>query len=308
MESRGQIRVLIVDDEERFRATTIAILKNRGFEVAAVGGGREAADYVKDHEVDVIILDLKMPDMDGNETLRRVKDIRPDTQVIMLTGHGTPDNALLSLKNGVFDYLTKPCNIDLLAQKIRDAYHRERGLQEEEAKVRDVMVPLSSFSTIREDRTVSEAIETILLSFSRTLSSSSVHETVHRSILVLDKKGKVVGVMTFTDLLAGLQPPYMKLLTERRSQDENVYLDAANYSGMFTVIVREIAQKTVRELMSDAPPTIDVRANLMEAANRLLTLGVRRLLVKDGDEMVGVVREQDLFFEMANIIRQFNQQ
>jgi DNA-binding response OmpR family regulator len=300
--------VLIVDDEERFRATTAAILKNRGFEVTAVGTGLEAVDYLAANPVEVVILDLKMPEMDGNEALKRIKNLRPQAEVIMLTGHGTPDSALVSLRDGVFEYLTKPCNIDLLAQKIRDAYHRERGLPEEEPRVRDIMVPLSSFSTIREDRTVAEAIETILLSFSRTMATATVQETVHRSIIVLDKRSKVTGVMTFTDLLAGLQPSYMKLMSERPQSAADVFLEAPNYSGMFTVLVREIAQKTVRELMSDAPPTIDAKANLMEAANRLLTLGVRRLLVTDGDDMVGVVREQDLFFEMANVVRQYSQE
>ena len=308
MDSSGAIRVLIVDDEERFRSTTVAILKNRGFEAAAVGGGREAAEYARLHPVDVVILDLKMPDMDGHEALRLIKEARPQVEVIMLTGFSSPDNALVSLKGGAFDYLTKPCNIDLMVRKIRDAATRESGLPEEESQVRDIMVPISSFSTIRDDKTVAEAIETILLSFSRTLASTSVQETVHRSIIVLDKKNKVAGVMTFTDLLAGLQPPYQKLLSKAGADPQNLKLDADNYSGMFTVIVREIAARTVRDLMNDAPPTIDANANLMEAANRMLSLGARRLLVKSGEEIIGVVREQDLFFEMANIIRQYSQQ
>ena len=152
------IRVLIVDDEERFRATTTAILKKRGFDVTAVGSGLEAIEEIGNREFDVVILDVKMPGMDGNEALRKIKNIKPELEVIMLTGHGTPDSALAGLKEGVFDYLAKPCDIDILTRKIRGAYTKEKGLSEEEPRVEDVMVPFASFSTIHQDKTVGEAI------------------------------------------------------------------------------------------------------------------------------------------------------
>ncbi len=76
-----------------------------------------------------------------------------------------------------------------------------------------------------------------------------------------------------------------------------------SFSGMFTVMARDLAKKKVRELMSEAPPIIDATDNLMQATTRLLELKVRRLLVMEGGKAVGVIREQDLFFEIANIIR-----
>jgi len=296
------IRVLIVDDEERFRATTTTILKKRGFNVMAVGSGLEAIDEIRNREFDVVILDVKMPGMDGNEALREIKNIKPKLEVIMLTGHGTPDSALAGLREGVFDYLAKPCDIDVLTRKIRAAYVKEKGLSEEEPRVKDVMVPLSSFSTIRQDKTVAEAIAVILQSFQSTMSTSTVHETVHRSTLILDNHDNVIGVLSFTDLLRGLQPPYMRLLKDRPTMYDSIHLEPPSYSGMFTIMVRDLAKKRVRELMSEAPPTIMADSNLNEAANRLLGLHVRRLLVMEGDKTVGVIREQDLFFEIANII------
>jgi len=296
------IRVLIVDDEERFRANTATILNKRDFEATAVGSGIEAIDQIKKQSFDVVILDVKMPGMDGNEVLREIKKISPELEVIMLTGHGTMKSALEGLREGVFDYLTKPCDIDVLARKIRSAYSKEKGLSQEEPCVKDVMVPLSGFSAVREDQTVAEAIGVILRSFRTIMSTGIIHETVHRSTLIMDKHDRVIGVLSFTDLLEGLQPPYMRLLKDRPILADSIHLEAPNYSGMFTVMARDLANKTVRDLMSEAPPTIEDTANLMEAASRLLALKVRRLLVMKGNKAIGVIREQDLFFEIANIL------
>ena len=297
-----KIRVLIVDDEERFRDTTRKILEKRGFSVNAVGSGIEAIGEVEKNNIDVVVLDIKMPGMDGTEALKKIKSLKPELEVIMLTGHGTPESAMSSLLEGVFDYLTKPCDIDVLAGKIRDAFYKNKGISEQEPLVGDIMVPLSSFSTIREDKTVTEAIGVVLSSFKSAMSTSKVHEAVHRSTLILDKNDNVIGVMTFSDLLTGVQPPYMRLLKERPMLADNVHVEPPSYSGIFTVMVRDFERKKVSDLMSEAPPIIEADANLMEAANLLLTLKVRRLLVMKNDSPVGVIREQDLFFEMARIL------
>ncbi len=125
---KKKIRVLVVDDEERFRLTATATLSHRGFEVEAVGGGPEAIDFLKNHDVDVVVLDVKMPGMDGNEALREIKILKPDLAVIMLTAHGTVDSAIAGWRDEVFAYLTKPTEIDILADKIRDAAAKRKGI------------------------------------------------------------------------------------------------------------------------------------------------------------------------------------
>jgi DNA-binding response OmpR family regulator len=300
-----KIRVLIVDDEERFRETTATILKRRGFEVTAVGTGIEAIEEVKKDQIDVVVLDIKMPGMDGNEALREIRKIKPEITVIMLTGHGTPESAIEGISNGVYDYLAKPCAVELLALKIGAAYINRGGVSRKEPKVRNIMIPLSSFSSIREDKTICEAIEVILESFAQSLRTATTHEMVHRSILVLGKRNKVVGIITFTDLLHGLQPQYMRLLNEKPGMADSISVQSPNYSGMFTIMARDIANKTVREIMSDDPPVIDADANLMEAVGKLIDRGLRRLLVVEKGKITGVVREQDLFFEMANAMKQY---
>ncbi|RJP17514.1 MAG: response regulator [Candidatus Abyssobacteria bacterium SURF_5] len=300
------IHVLIVDDEERFRANTATILRKRGFSVTAVGSGIEAIEEIKKNQYHVVVLDIKMPGMDGHEALREIKRIKPDLEVIMLTGHGTPESAFTGLREGVFDYLGKPCDIDLLSRKIRSAYAKERGVVKEEARVKDVMVPLSSFSTVHEDCTVGEAIEIILRSFQAAISTATIHESVHRSTLILDDRDRVIGVLSFTDILEGLQPEYMRMAKNQRpmmADTVSQFLEAPNYSGIFTVMARDLAKKKVRDLMSEAPPTIEGDDNLMAAASKILALKVRRLLVTEQGRPIGVIREQDLIFEIANIIR-----
>jgi len=302
MTKNNKISVLIVDDEKRFRETTSKILQKRGFDVKAVAGGKEAIEAVHKGGINVVILDVKMPEMDGNEALQNIKEIAPGVEVIMLTGHGTPESAAKGLRDGVFDYLTKPCDVDILSRKIREAHEKEKGVSERERGVKDIMLPLSAFGTINQEQTAQEAINEILKSFIVTPHTPSVHETIHRSILVNDTKGRVVGLISFTDLLMGMQPPYMSLKKERPELAYTFNIESPAHSGMFTILVRDLAQKKVKDMMSEAPPTIDAEATLMEAVNKLLTLNVRRLLVMKGGDAVGVIREQDIFFEMAHIL------
>jgi DNA-binding NtrC family response regulator len=122
MDEDKTINVLIVDDEDRFRKTVAASLRKYGFHVKAVGGGWDAVTEVWRDEYDVVVLDIKMPGMDGFKTLREIKRLQPNVQVIMLTGHGSMDSALKSWQDEAFTYLTKPCDVDTLAEMIEYAY------------------------------------------------------------------------------------------------------------------------------------------------------------------------------------------
>lgn len=289
------IQVLLVDDEEQFLAATSSLLNRRGFAVTALTSGPEALEQIRQRDFDAVLLDWRMPEMDGLEVLREIKRIQPELPVLMLTGQGTSETALNGLQEGLFDYLTKPCNLDLLTRRLRDAAARRRELSRQERRVKDLMVPLTSFSSVREDQTVAEAIESIMLSFNRTLSSSLVQASVHRSILVRDRRTKVIGLVSFTDLLHGLTPPDSAPLSAPPN-------GAA--AGAFTLLTRELGRKRIREIMAPFSITIDAEATLLEAAHRMLHRNVRRLLVQDNGKTIGVIREQDLFFEMAAVIRE----
>ena len=122
-------RVLLVDDEERFRVTLKKMLASQGLAVAAVGSGPEALAELQSQPYDVVLLDIRMPGMDGLETLTEIKKLRPDTEVIMLTGHASMDAALEISKRGGYDYLLKPCPLEEILLKIDTAFERkvERG-------------------------------------------------------------------------------------------------------------------------------------------------------------------------------------
>jgi CheY-like chemotaxis protein len=319
MQKNQDIHVLLVDDEENFRSTATLLFKKRGIQVTTAASGAEAIAEIKKGATDVVVLDIKMPDMDGNEVLRTIRKLRPDVEVIMLTGHGTSESVFFGLREGAFVYLTKPCDIDLLTLKIREAFFKKKGLSETDRRVKDVMVPLSSFSSVGEDWSVAEAIVVILghktiitdtveeepievVIGNKTIITTTVDEGVHRCVLVRDRDNEVTGIVSFTDFLQGLETTYMRLLEDRPAAVGAGPQGARNFSGIFTNMVRELGKKSVRELMLEKPPTIDVNATLLEATNRLLSLNVRRLLVKDGKEVVGVIREKDIMFEMANII------
>lgn len=125
-------RVLVVDDEEDFLETLVNRLKRRQVDATGVESGVAALDLLSKEDFDVVILDVMMPAMDGIEALKRIKDLKPFTEVIMLTGHGSVESGIQGMRHGAFDYIMKPAEIDDLMVKIREAYeririHKERG-------------------------------------------------------------------------------------------------------------------------------------------------------------------------------------
>ena len=120
-------RVLLVDDETIFTKNMAKLLKFRGYEVTAVNSGDAAIRELEQNHFDVIVLDLKMPGMDGITTLKEIKKLGLFTETLILTGHGSIDSALEAMKLGAYDYLTKPCEIDELVAKIEAAWEKKEG-------------------------------------------------------------------------------------------------------------------------------------------------------------------------------------
>jgi len=121
----AEMKVLLVDDEETFVQTLSERLKMRDLKSDTVFDGSQAIDFVNENEPDVMVLDLKMPGIDGMEVLRRVKKMYPKIQVIILTGHGTDRDEEESRRLGVFDYLKKPVDIEELVGRIKAAYQEK---------------------------------------------------------------------------------------------------------------------------------------------------------------------------------------
>jgi two-component system, OmpR family, response regulator len=120
-----KFRILIVDDEADFLETILKRLKARKIEASGVESGYKALDFLDDRDVDVVILDVKMPGMDGIETLREIKKRKPLVEVIMLTGHASVESGIQGMQLGAFDYVMKPVALDELLEKVRQAYERK---------------------------------------------------------------------------------------------------------------------------------------------------------------------------------------
>ena len=123
-------RVLIVDDEEKFIQPFAERLRLRDYDVTTSLSGENAVKQVKKYNYDVVILDVLMPGMDGIETLRQIKKIKPLTEVIMLTGHATVETAIEGMKLGAMDFLMKPCETEDLVSKIQKAHDRKAEQEE----------------------------------------------------------------------------------------------------------------------------------------------------------------------------------
>ncbi len=130
--------LLLVDDEKAFLDTIVKRLEKRGMGVCAVYGGKEALAAIEEKKtIEVVLLDVKMPQMDGMETLTEIKKRWPLIEVIMLTGHASVESAIDGMKQGAFDYLMKPCDMDVLVEKVNEAAAKKTAHEE---KIRDARI------------------------------------------------------------------------------------------------------------------------------------------------------------------------
>jgi DNA-binding NtrC family response regulator len=133
--------VLIVDDEAEFIETFSERLQLRNLEISKAFSGEEAlAVLEKTHTIEVVILDVKMPGMDGIQTLAEIKKSHPLVEVIMLSGHADVASAIDGMKQGAFDYLMKPCDIEQLLAKVNEAAARKRQHEEKiiQARIKEI--------------------------------------------------------------------------------------------------------------------------------------------------------------------------
>lgn len=114
-------KVLLVDDEKEFIETLSMRLETRGLKVAVAESGEMAVEKVQEKSFDAILLDLAMPGMDGIDTLKRLRELNPDSQVILLTGQATVKKATEAMRLGALDLLEKPVDIEVLVEKIEEA-------------------------------------------------------------------------------------------------------------------------------------------------------------------------------------------
>ncbi|MBW1931366.1 MAG: response regulator [Deltaproteobacteria bacterium] len=148
-------KILLVDDEVTFTENMAKLLNARGYRVITANSGDEAIRMLEKENFDVVVLDLKMPGMDGITTLKEIKKLDLFTETLILTGHGSINSALEAVKLGAYDYLTKPCEIDELVAKIEGAWAKKdeevkRDIEEKIQKV--VESPSSVFDMFPKEK------------------------------------------------------------------------------------------------------------------------------------------------------------
>jgi two-component system NtrC family response regulator len=133
---KAAARILLIDDDESFRQILEYNLKKEGYDVVSASGGKQGVKRLEAEPFGVVITDMKMPDMDGMEVLRRVKTKQPETIVIMITAHGSIEMAVEAMREGAYDYITKPLNRDALFMTLDKAL-QYRDLKEENLRLRE---------------------------------------------------------------------------------------------------------------------------------------------------------------------------
>ena len=133
--------VLVVDDEMEFREVMVKWLSKKGLEARSAESGRDGLAMIERQRIDVVLLDVKMPGMDGIETLRQIKQRKPLIEVVLLTGHASVESGIEGMKLGAFDYLMKPIELDPLIEKLTEAYEKKRLHEDkiEQAQTRQFM-------------------------------------------------------------------------------------------------------------------------------------------------------------------------
>jgi len=288
---------MIVDDEERFRVATQKVLERRGFEVISAESGEAALERL-DKAPDVVVLDIRMAGMDGLTALGLIKARKPKVPVIMLTGYGTGESAEEALAAGAYDFLAKPCDIDLLSTKIYEAGRGHGTDFDEEKTVGEVMIPLAEYETARPNQTVEYAVRALRASFSPRTLSGSLIESGQRSLLVL-ADGEVKGVISVRGLMESLLPAYIH--ADLPSTASTIRYSPMFWKGLFTSEAKKLMARKVSDVMTEAPPEVDIEANLMEAAYMMASLRQRRLAVMAWGQCQGIIREEELFFEIERV-------
>jgi CheY-like chemotaxis protein len=268
-----KIRVLLVDDEEQFVKNMARILKFRGFEVTTALSGHQALDAVKyAGGFDVVVLDIKMPGMDGVETLGQIKKWAPDTEVIMLTGHASFSSGTQALTLGAYDYLMKPCDVEDLVEKIREAHEAESMKRHPVLWPRKLVreIALHPVKGLAPEAALSEALDLMR----RDVGAEAVEE-----VFILDRGDRLLGMVTKRDLVEAAQRAHPEIsLNWTRLLESPAWLP----------------EKPLREMMRHHPVTTQGNAFLTDAANQMILHNVRSMPVLRAGRILGVIRLQDV--------------
>ena len=305
--------IMLVDDEVSFVETMAKRLVKRNIDTIAAFSAEEGLEKLKtDQDIDVIVLDIKMPGMNGIEALKEIKKVSPLTEVIMLTGHGTMESAIEGMKLGAYDFLRKPCDFEEIVQKVTDAARKKKAHEakmdawrsfEKSSSLKDLMVPLEEYATVSEDANIFDAITAL----EDAREAFDPKRYPHRAVLVIAKENRVIGKLSQHDIIQALEPKYSESKTHKKGAldhlgfgqkfIESVSLQYSEWDKPLQNLYKKAFDQKVKSFMYK--PTegeyINVSATMDETIHQLIIGQHHSLLVTDGSVIVGVVRLTDVF-------------
>lgn len=271
----NKLRVMIVDDEERFALNLAKLLNARGLDAVAAFNGPQAIKIIQSGDgFDVVVLDVKMPGMDGIDTLVEIKKLMPETEVIMLTGHASIDSGTQAMRYGAFDYLMKPCDIENLVEKINEAHEVESIKRHPVLWQRNLVKDLTlySFKKLELDDPLKEALDI----FSRETRNMVVEE-----VYIQDVDDQFRGAVSKRDLIAATE--------EAHPGRSFTWPDLMKDPDL-------LPQKPLKSVMQPIPPlTASTEELLTDVAHRMIQHNVSCVPVIEKSKVIGIVRLQDIF-------------
>ena len=271
---KEKIRVLLVDDEEQFVINMARILKVRGFDMSTAFSGYEAVDAIKyGGGFDVVVLDVKMPGMDGIATLEEIKKWAPDTEVIMLTGHATLSSGTRAMRKGAYDYLMKPCEIEDLVEKLKEAHEAES------IKRHPVLWPRKMVREITLHSLKKLLPEAPLVKAMEMMGRESGEEAIEE-VYIVDREDRLQGVVTRRGLLDEAQKAHPEVSLNWSVLLENPHL---------------LPEKALSRIMRPNPITIQPNGHLTDAAQQMIMNKVRCMPVVRAGKAIGIIKMLDVF-------------
>jgi len=305
--------IMLVDDEVPFVEITAKRLGERSFEIITAFSAEDCLEKLKKNpKLDVIVLDIQMPGMNGIEALKEIKTISPLTEVILLTGHGTIESAINGMKLGAYDFLKKPCDIEELTSKVTAATKKRKAHRDKmdawrsfrkASTIKGLMVPLTEYATVFEGANILEAIDAL----EKSQKAFDQNRYRHRAVLVLNDEKYVVGKLSQHDIIQALEPEYKESKQRKKGAlsnfgfsskfIESVSMQYSMWDKPLQNLYKKAFEQKVKTFMYK--PTegeyINVSANMNEAIHQLIVGKHHSLLVTNGSDIVGVVRLTDVF-------------
>jgi len=273
-----KIQVLIVDDEVRFARNVSRLLDTGRFDVSVAHNGLDALEVMHKTRPDVVVLDIRMPEMDGIETLLAMKNLNPEIQVIILTGHADVETGIMAIREGAFDYLFKPCDMELLKEKIFQAATAKQIQRRPVLWPRRMVKEITNAAFIPLD--ITDNLNKALDIFN-AMGPGGIREELH----VTDIKDRLRGVVSRNQLIREAE----KMYPERHI----VWSDLAQNP-------RWLPEKKVSDVMKP-PAGISAHPDepLHQVAHKMIDKHLRCLPVMADKRFMGIIRLNDILFHIS---------